>query len=126
MASQIIEDAFKAARKPHVCDECSHAIHKGERYHRWAGRSDGEFTVWISHADCRDASIKLNDLHGTQHGDDWLGLRDLEFDDREWLCEDFPAVAARVGWSVFDWLEPRLSNHAFFSSGSHYVWQVPR
>ena len=124
--SDIIEDAFKVARKAHVCDECGHQIQAGERYHRWAGRNDGEFTVWVSHSDCRDAAIKLNELHGTQYGDDYLGLRDLECDDREWLCEDFPAVAARVGWSIYDWPEPRLNHDAFFGRGSHYVWQVPQ
>lgn len=124
--TEVIEDGFKIARKVHACDECGHDIKAGERYHRWAGRVDNEFTTWRSHSDCHEAVTELNKLHGVGFGDEWMGIRDLECEDREWLCEDFPAVAARVGWSIYDWLEPRLSYHAFFGSGSHYVWQNPR
>jgi hypothetical protein len=124
--SDIIEDGFKVARKDHVCDECGHAIAKGERYHRWAGHNDGsEFMTWKSHADCHAAVQALNKQHEVGFYDEWMGLRDLECEDRDWLCEDFPAVAARLGWSIYDWREPRWYNGAFFGAGSHYFWQAP-
>ena len=126
MTVEFYGESFPIARKAHRCDECDHEIAKGERYSYWHGKTDGYVQTWKSHADCRQAVLELNKLHGVQYGDEWLGLRDLECEDREWLCEDFPAVATRVGWSIYDWLEPRLSNHAYFGSGSHYVWQVPR
>jgi len=118
-------ETFPVAAKDHRCDECGHTISKGERYSSWAGVNDGEFQTCKSHRDCRDAVVALNKLCETQH-DEWMGLSDIEIDDREWLCEDFPAVAARLGWSIYDWQEPRLGTSAFFGQGSHYIWQVPR
>ena len=126
MTVEFYGESFPVARKSHRCDECGHEITKGERYSYWTGKTDGSVSTWKSHADCREAVLKLNKLHGSRDGDEWLSLSDLELDDREWLCEHFPAVAARVGWSIYDWQEPRLCNGAFFGSGSHYVWQVPR
>jgi len=125
MSVEFSGESFPVARKAHRCDECGHGIEKGERYSYWTGKTDGSVGTWKSHTDCREAVLKLNKLCETQH-DEWMSLSDIEVEDREWLCEDFPAVAARLGWSIYDWQEPRLSYSAYFGGGSHYVWQVPR
>jgi hypothetical protein len=112
------------ASKQHRCEECVTAIKTGSRFVRWAGVTDGDFSTYKAHAECRDAVIELNRAHGT-HWDEWIGLRDLEADDFDWLCEEHQVVAARLGVSMFDWREPKIGTSAFFGRGSHYVWQTP-
>jgi len=83
------------ARKAHKCDACCTAIDFGSTYVRWAGTSDGEFSVAKFHVECRNAEIALNKLSGTDW-DEWMGLDDMEVDDWPWLIADHPEVAARL------------------------------
>jgi hypothetical protein len=112
------------AAKRHDCDACPAPIEPGQRYTKWAGITDGDFSACKLHVECRAAEVALNRAHGTDW-DEWITLDDMEREDRTWLREEFPVVAARFGWSVYDWREPRVSPGAFFGNGSHYRWQTP-
>ena len=118
-------DSDHTARKARPCDECGRAIEPGQRYNKWVGTTDGDFSTWFSHVECRAATIELNKLHGADW-DEWMNLSDMEHEDRDWLRGNHPVVADRFGLSVYDWQEPRLYLGAHFSGGgSHYFWQVP-
>jgi len=92
------ETNVKAVRKRHVCDGCGRHIEIGEPAIRWAGTTDGDFGTAIYHPDCRAAEVALNnDILGFRSGDDWCPLSDLEHEDRPWLLEAHPTVAARMG-----------------------------
>jgi hypothetical protein len=101
------ETAVKAVRKRHVCDGCRKHIEIGQPAKRWAGMADGHFDAVIYHADCRLAEIALNDILDTHGPDEWCALCDIEDEDRPWLIEAFPAVAARIGFSVVTQGSPR-------------------
>lgn len=86
----------KAVRKAHKCVGCDRMIEIGQPAERWSGMTDGDFASVIYHVDCRAAEIELNKLASTDW-DEWMGLADIEDDDWDWLIEEYPAVAARMG-----------------------------
>lgn len=56
--------------------------------------------VFARAEDCREAEVALNEeVLGFQYGDGWGALRDIDDEDRPWLIEAFPAVAARMGFA---------------------------
>lgn len=113
------------AAKVHRCDECPAPIAIGQRFVRWAGLTDGDFGTYKAHAECRAAVLALNKAAGTDW-DEWMSLDDMETEDRTWLREEHPVVAARLGLSVYDWREPRLSHDAFFGRGTGFLLAVER
>lgn len=95
--SFVEERTIKAVRKARQCDACFQMLAVGEAAVRWAGITDGEFATAVFHPDCRAAEIAVNRLHGT-YPDEWMGLgRDLEWDDHQWLLDEYPTVAGRLG-----------------------------
>lgn len=122
--SFVSETQVRAVRKRHACCACGRSIEIGEPATRWSGTTDGDFSAVIYHRDCRAAEIALNRLHGN-HWDEWFGLHEINEDDRDWLCEEHPTVAARFGWSIYDWREPRLSYFGWFG-GDPFYWQSPQ
>lgn len=96
----VSERTVKAVRKRHRCDGCGRHIEAGQSATRWAGLTDGDFNTAIYHPDCREAELAMNALIGTQYGDEWWPLSEIETDDRPWLIETFPAVAARMGFAL--------------------------
>ena len=91
------EHTVKAVRKRHLCDGCRRYIEVGEPAIKWAGMTDGDFGTAIYHPDCREAEVGLNTVLGWSHGDEWWPLSKIEWEDRLWLLDAFPAVAARMG-----------------------------
>lgn len=87
----------KAVRKQHRCDACPAPIEIGQPMIKWAGTTDGDFGILKYHPECREAEIALNKLHDTWSNDEWIGLWDFDWEDAEWLIEEFPIVAARKG-----------------------------
>lgn len=92
------EHPIAATRKPHRCEACQTTIETGSAANYITvhdGSSDGPFYGHF-HPDCRDAEVRLNDLHDWRGGDDWMALHEAEADDLPWIAEEFPAVFARV------------------------------
>lgn len=96
--SFVSEKVVKSVRKARHCDACSQMVEVGRPAVRWAGVQDGQFGHVLYHPECRAAEIALNKLHGTHlcH-DDWMDLRDMDWEDWRWLVEEHPVVAARKG-----------------------------
>jgi hypothetical protein len=85
-------------RKDHRCAQCYCTIQRGNSSLRVAGRSD-DFYSFRVHIECEAAAQAFwNEFR--ERGDDWPWFRDGDFehDDREWIREKFPVVAARLGW----------------------------
>lgn len=93
------ETDIKAVRKRHRCAGCGKNIEIGEPAFRWTGTTDGEFDTATYHPECRKAEIALNELLLFQDGDDWGALIEIDDEDRPWLIETFPTVAARMGFA---------------------------
>lgn len=87
---------IKATRKQHYCCACNKVIAVGEAAFYFSMKEDGEFWRGHYHIDCRAAEIALNDLHGCRGGDDWIGLSQIDDEDRDWLRAEYPPVAARM------------------------------
>lgn len=91
------ETKVNAVRKSRRCDACGKFVEIGQPAIKWAGTTDGDFGTLIYHPDCRAAELALNELHGTWSNEDWIGLWDFDWDDADWLIDQFPEVAARKG-----------------------------
>lgn len=90
--------SIKATRKQHRCEGCGKFIEAAGPAWYFSALEDGDFYAGYYHVECRDAEVALNDLKGNHGGEDWMPLylvRD-EPDDRDWLIEAHPAVAARM------------------------------
>lgn len=84
------------AAKPHQCEDCQREIAKGEKHHKVAGVVDGDFNSYRTHMDCQGAMNDLWNFHGFSYGDSIPWIWDWEPEDREWLAEKYPAIAARM------------------------------
>ena len=89
----------KATRKPHQCEGCGKLIEAAAPAWYFSLLQDGEFCAGYYHPDCRAAEVELNDLQGNYGGEDWtaLSLIPEEPEDKAWLIEAHPVVAARMG-----------------------------
>jgi hypothetical protein len=111
------------ARKRHKCCACETWVKPGERYVRWAGLCDGEFSTAVYHCDCREAEIAFNKICDIG---EWVNLGDMESDDHDWLIDAHPSVAQRFGLTMFRWREPSYSYHwAFNPKASPFYWTDP-
>jgi len=93
----------RTARKAHKCEHCRSPIAIGERYVRSSGLWEGEFYCWREHLDCNEAWNKLNfsrDMRDLDEGAPALCRDDHEPEDRQWMREEYPAVAERLGWGA--------------------------
>lgn len=89
--------AIKKTRKPHRCEHCWKIIDPGSPAVKYSGVWQGDFSSVYMHDDCEkagEAYAKMTDLWG----EEWTWLHQLEeISDFQWLAEEYPAVAKRVG-----------------------------
>lgn len=92
------EQPIKVTRKAHACYGCDRRIEAGEPALYIAATDENNGGIWHGHYhhDCRAAEVALNDVMGFHPGDDWTLLLDVDPEDRPWLKDKFPAVAARL------------------------------
>lgn len=89
------------ARKPHRCEHCRKEIGVGVLHWSSAGVWDGEFSATREHFECCAAWYTLNfDLrdYPPYDGAPFLADDEFEADDKEWMRQEFPVVAERLGW----------------------------
>lgn len=90
---------YPKARKEYKCDLCGEVIHKGEVYHRWSGKYDGDMFDNKYHPLCQriiNAYCEAVDEREYNHGSicDWL--RDTycidceHYDYENGECDAFP------------------------------------
>lgn len=88
-------------RKPHRCEQCRSQIDAGERHRKSALVWEGEFHAYREHLDCYAAWRALNfdvrDIHPTE-GAPFLSDDEHEPEDLDWMREEYPVVADRLGW----------------------------
>lgn len=95
--STILSDEIRTARKARTCDQCDQLIKIGERYRRQVHTFDG-FCTYRAHEDCDAASRELHKL-ADLYPDEEYRLADAGDEDRDFLTEKYPGVAARM-WPV--------------------------
>jgi hypothetical protein len=93
----ILSDSIRTARKPHTCDQCLHLIRNGERYRRQVHTADG-FCTYRAHEDCDAAAAELEKGADLNY-DECYKLHEVGDEDRGFLTEKYPGVAARM-WPV--------------------------
>lgn len=94
---------YPKARKDYRCDLCGHLIRKGESYHRWCGKYDGDMFDLKYHKTCQ----KIINAYCEAQGDDeysedcildWLRdeycLDCKLYEDDE--CEEFPISCPHI------------------------------
>lgn len=85
------------ARKAHKCEHCRSEIAKGEKHLSVSGRFAGDFYAYRIHFECQEASAAYDRLAGLSFEGERPWLHDLdEAEDRAWLAEKFPHIAARM------------------------------
>jgi len=96
--SSILSDEIRTCtcRKAKLCDQCDTLISAGERYRRQVHTFDG-FCVYSAHEDCDKASAELHKLAGLRSDESYV-LHECGGDDKEFLIEKYPEVAARLGY----------------------------
>lgn len=93
------EQPIKRIRKARPCDGCGSTMEVGTEALRCVGKQD-DFWSATYHPECREAEIKLNDLHDVRVGDDWMPLSDIDWEEYLWLIESFPVVADRMNITI--------------------------
>ena len=90
-----------ATRKLHRCEGCGKAIEAGQHAFYFALKDDGQFYDGHYHPDCREAEEAFNDAND-RRWDEWTALSCISGDreDAEWLIENRPLIAARLGLKV--------------------------
>jgi hypothetical protein len=81
------------ARKDHLCDFCSTAIKKGERYSNSTGVFEGDFFVWKEHLDCRAAGLESMRLSGDYS---YESMWNMDDEVRAWIKQDYPTIFERM------------------------------
>ena len=92
--SSILSDEIRTCRKAKTCDQCLKLINVGDRYRRQVHTFDG-FCAYSAHEDCDRASSELHELAGLR-SDESYTLHEYGSDDKEFLIEKYPEVAARL------------------------------
>lgn len=101
MAEFFSERTIKSTRKPHHCFGCNGVIPTGMSARYYAMKDDGQFFDAHYHVECRAAEIALNEKNNTW-GYEYSSLclihdGDEADDDLDWLREQWPIVADRIG-----------------------------
>ena len=112
------ERAIKSTRKERQCYGCCRTIAVGSEALECAGTGTDGFWSGTYHTDCRKAEIAFNDLKDYRWGDEWYALHEIEFEDWDWLIDEFPAVADRMGITVEKHREA-VERHARYFQGGH-------
>ena len=94
--SSILSDEIRTCRKAKTCDQCLKLINVGDRYRRQVHTFDG-FCTYRAHEDCGRASSELHGLAGLRSDESYI-LHEHGSDDKEFLIEKYPEVAARLGY----------------------------
>lgn len=99
MAEFFTHRNIKATRKDHGCTGCTKLIDAGSPAWYFSTKCDGIFWDGHYHSDCRAAELALNELQDNR-GDDFVGLPSIgdEPEDVDWLKDEYPEVAARMGF----------------------------
>ena len=86
-------------RKQHRCEQCGTVIPAGEMQVVSAGSNYGDFYSYRAHVECEDAGKAYATMTG-YWGEEytWFQHHDSEIRDWQWMVEDHPIVAARLGW----------------------------
>jgi hypothetical protein len=117
MSADLGRTEHPVARKVHCCESCARVIAKGEKYTRWTGKWDDEFSTY---AECEQCSLavklwEIENADGAHNMDtfsDWeprtvTELRAKEYWRREWTRPDgtryevpraSPKSPAEIAW----------------------------
>ena len=95
----ILSDVFYTARQKHRCVQCGWPIYPSEKYRRQTYVVSGDFCTYKAHIDCDKAGEVYNNLFIDAYEDEMYNLIDCmsDKDDRNWLKENYPTVAKRMG-----------------------------
>lgn len=88
---------IKSVRKAHQCEQCGRNILVGEPAVKGCGKFDGNFYSTYQHPECQEAGLAYAELTGCygEHAA-WFQHDDLEREDKLWLLDNHPIVAARL------------------------------
>ena len=82
------------ARKQYQCACCSNYLEIGEKYVRWVGLSDGEFSSLAMHPECYEWEKYLNHKH-YDPGDYWISLYTFVDDDPDDALDGAPEAVRK-------------------------------
>jgi len=93
-----LSDETRTARKQYLCDQCLQPVVPGQKYRRLRGIWEGTPSIFRSHAECEDAAAQMRDYHDLLP-DEGVPLlhTDTQPEDHEWIVDEFPVVASRLG-----------------------------
>src|ERR1700679_2615683 len=100
MADTVISQTVQCARKPHRSENCCQPIVVGEPYERVRGVWDGTPGVFKSHMECRDCAHEMWKARDYNYDEGILLSADVEPEDHDWIRDEFPIVAERLGFGV--------------------------
>ncbi len=99
MTDTVIANSTHVARKAHQCDHCSQPINPGEQYERTRAIWDGSPGTFRCHLECRDCARKMWKMRDYMWDEGILLSADIEPEDHEWIREEYPIVAQRLGFA---------------------------
>ena len=88
-------------KKIHRCEQCGTAIDAGETCTSATGSYCGDFYSYYIHPECEAAGqayAKLTGYWGEEYT--WFQHAETEISDWEWMAENHPIVAKRLGWDA--------------------------
>lgn len=100
MVYTLISETTQMARKQHRCDHCLQLIDIGTQYERTRGIWEGTPGTFKSHLECRDCAHKMWKLRDYMWDEGILLSADVEPEDHEWIREEYPVVADRLGFAT--------------------------
>ena len=103
-----LTEEFRTARKEHNCYECGNPIEKGERYHYYAGLSDGDFFAHKAHLSCEQYLKEYGQEDGC-----WIAGTMLE---SMYEADAFPGLH-EVGGESSDWPDDPLMEGTWVMGG---------
>lgn len=90
---------IRRAKKKHRCEHCGGTIQPGEEHIYAVQVWQGYFDTNREHQDCREVWLHLNGERGWDcDGTPFLSDDEWELDEQEWVIQNHPQVAARLGW----------------------------
>lgn len=93
-----VSKIIKATRKPHTCEQCGTEIEVASTCHYFTGSYFRDFYSHHVHLECEAAGIAYAKMSGCW-GEDFMWFQHSleEQEDKSWLLEHHPIVAARLG-----------------------------